>query len=203
MSFPPEQPPSVNNRDLDPLMMENPPSARQSSGGLMGSNPGWSLTSDHRAFRPGDILTIMLDETTQASKRADTRMGKDSGVSGKIRAGTSLNKSGNLSVDRDFKGSSSSSQQNTLSGAITVIVTRVMPNGILEIAGEKNLYINQGEEFIRLTGYVRSADIKGDNRISSQRVANARIVYAGKGALADANTAGWLTRFFNSPWVPF
>jgi flagellar L-ring protein precursor FlgH len=65
------------------------------------------------------------------------------------------------------------------------------------------LYLNQGEEFVRLSGYVRANDIDSDNSVSSQRVANARIAYSGRGALADANTAGWLTRLFSSPLIPF
>ena len=56
---------------------------------------------------------------------------------------------------------------------------------------------------LRLAGFVRATDIDPQNRVSSQRIANARISYAGHGALADANAAGWLTRFFNSPLVPF
>jgi len=65
------------------------------------------------------------------------------------------------------------------------------------------LYLNQGEEFLRVSGFVRAEDIDAENRISSQRVANARIAYSGRGSLADSNQAGWLTRFFNSPWMPF
>ena len=89
------------------------------------------------------------------------------------------------------------------SGAITAVVVEVLPNGLLRIAGEKSLWLNQGEEFIRLSGYVRGQDIDAANRVSSQRLANARIAYSGSGTLADANTPGWLTRFFNSPWMPF
>ena len=50
---------------------------------------------------------------------------------------------------------------------------------------------------------MQPSDVDTDNRVSSLRIANARITYAGKGTLADANSAGWLTRFFNSPWMPF
>ena len=81
-------------------------------------------------------------------------------------------------------------------GSTYVIVTEVLPNGLLKIQGDKSLYINQGEEIMHVSGYVRASDIDTDNRVSSQRVANARISYAGKGTLADANTAGWLVRFF-------
>jgi flagellar L-ring protein precursor FlgH len=65
------------------------------------------------------------------------------------------------------------------------------------------LTLNQGEEFVRLRGYVRAADIDADNRVSSLRIANARIAYSGQGTLADANSPGWLTRFFSSPYMPF
>jgi flagellar L-ring protein precursor FlgH len=84
-----------------------------------------------------------------------------------------------------------------------VIVQEVMPNGLLRLAGEKMLTLNQGEEFVRLRGYVRAADIDADNRVSSLRIANARIAYSGQGTLADANSPGWLTRFFASPYMPF
>jgi flagellar L-ring protein precursor FlgH len=77
-----------------------------------------------------------------------------------------------------------------------------MPNGILRVRGEKWLRLNQGDEYIRLNGLVRVDDIDGTNRVSSQRLADARITYSGRGALADSNSAGWLTRFFNSPFFP-
>ena len=90
-----------------------------------------------------------------------------------------------------------------MKGAITVTVHEVLPNGVLRISGEKWLRLNQGDEFIRLTGIVRVDDISRSNQVSSQRIADARITYAGRGALADSNAAGWLTQFFNSPWIPF
>jgi len=105
-------------------------------------------------------------------------------------------------AERDFKGSAKSSQQNTLRGSIAVSVHRVLPNGTLLIKGEKALRLNQGDEFIRLTGLVRIDDINRYNQVSSQSVANAKISYAGRGVLNDSNSAGWLTRFFASPLFP-
>jgi flagellar L-ring protein precursor FlgH len=107
------------------------------------------------------------------------------------------------SADRNFAGDATSTQQNALTGAVTVIVQEVLPNGLLRVAGEKTLLLNQGEEFLRLKGYIRAADINSDNQVSSLRVANARIAYSAQGALADANQAGWLTRFFTGPLMPF
>lgn len=176
------------------------------AGGVFVRESAWSLTSDSRAFRPGDVVTVLLQETTQASKKADTSFGKSGKVSvdPSVLLGNALSRTAvGLGASRDFAGSSSSTQQNTLQGAITVVVQEVMPNGLLRIEGEKTLTLNQGEEFVRVTGFARAADIDADNRVSSQRIANARIAYAGQGALADANSGGWLMRFFTSPWMPF
>jgi flagellar L-ring protein precursor FlgH len=79
----------------------------------------------------------------------------------------------------------------------------VLPNGNLYLKGQKKIWINQGMENVLLSGVIRPIDLAPDNSISSSRVANARITYDGKGAIADANAAGWISRFFNSPWTPF
>ncbi|MCW7536541.1 flagellar basal body L-ring protein FlgH [Aquabacterium sp. A7-Y] len=181
------------------------PQAKGSGGGVFTGGSSWSLVADRRVFHPGDVLTVMLQETTQASKKADTSIGKDSDVAVKapVLAGKALKADIGLGASRDFSGSASSTQQNTLQGAITVVVQEVLPNGLMRVSGQKVLTLNQGEEFIRLSGYVRPADVDVSNRVSSQRIANARIAYAGQGAMADANSAGWLTRLFFSPVMPF
>ena len=79
-------------------------------------------------------------------------------------------------------------------------VSEVLPNGILRIQGEKWLKLNQGDEYIRITGLVRPQDIGTDNTILSSKVANARIAYGGTGAFDDVNKQGWLSRFFYSDW---
>jgi len=175
------------------------------SGGVFSSD-ALSLTSDARAYRVGDVVTVILQETTQASKRAGTSFSKGStvGVTPLGVLGKTFGKTGvDISADRSFAGDATSTQQNALSGALTVIVQEVLPNGLLRVAGEKNMTLNQGEEFVRLKGYVRAADVDADNQVSSLRVANARIAYSAKGVLADANSAGWLTRFFTGPLMPF
>lgn len=189
----------------DPRLAMSPAPRKGQAGGVFAADAPWSLTSDARAFRPGDVLTVVLQETTQATKKADTRIAKDSSVS--ISPATIGDKTFDIGVSldgqREFAGAASATQQNALRGSITVVVHEVLPNGLLRVEGEKSLLLNQGEEFIRLSGYVRAADIDTDNRVSSQRVANARIGYSGRGALADASSAGWLVRLFNSPWMPF
>jgi flagellar L-ring protein FlgH len=185
------------------------PMARSTSRGVSGgvfTGETVSLTSDSRAYRVGDAVTVILQETTQASKRAGTSFSKGSsvGVSPIAALGKTFGKTAiDISADRSFEGDATSTQQNALSGALTVIVQEVLPNGLLRVAGEKNLTLNQGEEFVRLKGFVRAQDIDNDNQVSSLRVANARIAYSGKGALAESNQPGWLTRFFTGPLMPF
>ncbi len=200
-SAPPRQ---AANDDVDVVPMART-GARGVSGGVF-TGEAVSLTSDSRAYRVGDAVTVILQETTQASKRAGTSFSKGSsvGVSPIAALGKTFGKTAiDISADRNFEGDATSTQQNALSGALTVIVQEVLPNGLLRVAGEKNLTLNQGEEFVRLKGFIRAQDIDNDNQVSSLRVANARIAYSGKGALADANQPGWLTRFFNSPLMPF
>lgn len=199
MPLPPEPTPD------DPPPAALAPPQRGQSGGVFVATSTSALTSDNRAFRVGDALTILLQETTQASKKADTTLGKKSTATVKptILGNHTVNTTVGIDANRDFNGSSASTQQNALQGSLTVIVQEVLPNGLLRVRGDKSLTLNQGEEIIRVSGYVRPADVDNDNRLSSQRIANARISYAGKGALADANTPGWLTRFFTSPWMPF
>jgi flagellar L-ring protein precursor FlgH len=103
-------------------------------------------------------------------------------------------------MERSFEGSAKSDQSNSLRGSISVTVAEVLPNGILRIRGEKWLKLNQGDEYIRLTGLVRPEDIGTDNTIPSSKVADARIAYGGTGEFDDANRMGWLSRFFNSEW---
>lgn len=167
-----------------------------------------NLFSDRRAYRIGDILTVSLDEETQASKRAGTTTSKNSSgtlgadISSSIGSGLEETVSGKLGIDKGFSGSGSSSQQNKLSGSITVTVAEVLPNGALLIRGEKWLRLNQGDEFIRIIGLVRPDDIDNDNVLSSQRIADARIIYGGRGAIADTNQMSWAQRYFQSPWFP-
>jgi flagellar L-ring protein precursor FlgH len=176
-----------------------------SSGGLFRSGYSGSLLGDRRALRVGDILTVVLDESTQSSKSAGTSFGKSSSI--ELPVPTVLGKGFDqlqtaASAERDFDGSAKSSQQNTLQGAIAVTVHQVLPGGVLLVKGEKALRLNQGDEYIRLVGLVRVDDINRNNQISSQNVANARISYAGRGVLNDSNSAGWLTRFFSHPLFP-
>jgi flagellar L-ring protein precursor FlgH len=82
-------------------------------------------------------------------------------------------------------------------------VVEDLGNGNLRVAGEKQMRLNQGDELVQIQGLVRTADIGPDNRVSSDRVADAQILYGGRGTLARSNAMGWLARFFNSAAFPY
>ena len=90
-----------------------------------------------------------------------------------------------------------------MNGSITVTVADVLPNGNLVIRGEKRLNLNQGNEYIKISGMVRAVDVASDNSVLSTKIADATIVYSGDGANADSSKVGWLGRFFMSAAFPF
>jgi|TARA_B110000211_G_C13923915_1_gene484047 flagellar L-ring protein precursor FlgH len=169
------------------------------------------LFEDSKAFRIGDLLSITLSESTNASKSAATNTTKDSdiGMSATAILGVTPTHNGDpfltnsLNATRDFTGSGDSAQSNSLTGEITVTVADILPNGTLVVRGEKIIGLNQGSEYIRLSGLVRPQDVSANNVVQSRKLANARIYYGGGGAIADSNTKGWLSRLFDSPIFPF
>jgi len=180
-----------------------------------------SLFEDYRARRPGDILTVQLQEQTDAEKETETTISKNNNnsISNPTIFGTTPqfnlpsqlplantkdnNLAFDLGSDSDFSGQGDSDQSNKLTGNISVSVVEVLANGNLMIRGEKIITINQGNEYIRISGMINPRDIDANNSISSKRVADAQISYVGDGPTNDANVMGWLSRFFISALMPF
>ncbi|HZF17242.1 MAG TPA: flagellar basal body L-ring protein FlgH [Steroidobacteraceae bacterium] len=188
-----------------------PPAADATPGAIFQSGREVAWLEDIKARRVGDSLTIRLQESTQASKTSSTQTKKETSVdnAGPTLLGRPVTVNGTpvlqnaLDGQQQFQGTGASSQSNSLDGSITVTVVDRLPNGNLVVQGEKWLTLNQGDEFIRITGIVRPYDIATDNTVTSDKIGNARISYSGRGTLASANKAGWLAKFFNSPWMPF
>lgn len=177
------------------------------TGSIYQSSRNFSFYGDQVAINVGDILTVSLQENTSSSKQADTSYDKDDEVTfneamilGNLISGKGLSLETNPSLERAFDGKASSDQSNSLSGSISVTVSEVLPNGVLRIQGEKWLRLNQGDEYVRVTGLVRPQDIGTDNTIPSSKIADARIAYGGTGEFDNVNRQGWLSRFFNSEW---
>lgn len=164
------------------------------------------LAENPIAHHVGDIVTIVLNEATAAQKSATTTTSKANAVTmpGTQLIGKNVSwLNNNVNDTSKFDGEGASAESNSLTGYLTATVLKVLPNGNLFIAGEKQIGLNQGKEYVRVTGVIRPIDLAADDSIPSFRVASAKITYNGKGAIADANAQSWLSRFFNSPWVPF
>ena len=198
-----------------------PPVEPESNGAIY--KPGFDvrLYEDIKARRVGDILTVVLNEVTNAEKAATTDVTKTntSTLANPTIFGTSpefslpkftplaatqdLSLETSLSSDHSLAGSGEAAQSNLLTGNITVSVVEVLPNGNLIIRGEKRVTLNNGVEYIQLSGIVRQSDILADNSIQSTQIADATIIYTGDGAIAESNEQGWLARFFASPFMPY
>jgi flagellar L-ring protein precursor FlgH len=170
-----------------------------------------ALFENPTARRVGDLLTVRLVERTTAAKSATTSTSKStrSQIPGPIIGGRPVTVNGvpiletDIGSEHEFEGEGDSQQSNRLDGSIAVTVVSRLPNGNLLVRGQKWLQLNQGKEFVRIEGVIRPIDLEPDNSIPSWKVADARIAYGGKGALNEANSMGWLARFFNSPVMPF
>ena len=190
-----------------------PPQAETiaTSGAIFKVGGGIRLFEDLKAGRVGDILTVRLVEQTAASKNSATSTSKstEATLANPTVFGRALSKggvplfTGSLAGESGFDGAGSSSQSNSLVGDITVTVVERFANGNLRIRGEKWVTLNQGQEFIRLSGIIRPYVIDPDNAVLSSKVANAKITYSSKGALAAANKMGIIARFFNSIFYPY
>jgi len=188
-----------------------PPPTPRTDGAIYQAGQQIELFADLKARRVGDVLTIRLTESTNASKSAATKTAKATAVNntGPTVMGRTITASGvpifttTLSGADSFDGSGSSTQGNTLAGSLTVTVMEVQPNGNLVVQGDKTLRLNQGDEFVHVSGVVRRADITTDNTVTSDKVADAHISYSGKGVIDAANRMGWLARFFNSAFAPY
>ena len=159
------------------------------------------LTSGYRASAPGDIITIDLVERTIAQKSTSAKTGRDGsiGLTPPTTGPLSFFSSSDVKAggSQSFTGEGSAAQSNQLSGQLSVTIVEVYPNGTMLVRGEKLLTLNRGDEHVQFSGIVRAADISPDNRVTSSRVANAKIFYTGKGEIARASRQGWLQRFFS------
>ncbi len=215
-------PPKPNDPAYAPTLPNEASTAPNFSGSVYQPDFGLdSLYTDLRAYRVGDLLTVRLSEATTASKAANTATTKTTSVAianptlfgstpqfnvpGIIPLASNKDNTLQFQLDsnNNFNGTGTSGQNNSLQGSITVTVARVLANGNLQIRGEKWINLNQGSEYIRLSGIVRPYDIDPDNSVPSTKIANPQITYSGTGALADANQEGWLARFFNGPLYPY
>lgn len=163
-----------------------------------------------RNFQVGDVITVLLNESTQAARTQNGTVTRDSTNSvvpkgmqdygaglGGFMKGINL-----LGGSVSNKGTGAADQTASLSGSIAVAVVEVMANGNLVLRGEKQLALTEGSEVIQVAGIIRPEDVAPNNTVQSRRLANAQIAYRGSGDLANATRSGWGTSALLKLW-PF
>ncbi|MEO8408344.1 MAG: flagellar basal body L-ring protein FlgH [Oxalobacteraceae bacterium] len=161
-----------------------------------------ALFEDRRPRSVGDILTIVVSEKVNASKNSaanasrDGKAGVTLDVIPKVFGGLFKSQDADVSGSNSLSAKGGANAANTFNGVITVTVIEVLGNGNLMVSGEKQVMINQGTEFIRFSGVVNPRTVSGNNTVSSNQVADARIEYSAKGYIDEAQNMGWLQRFF-------
>lgn len=170
--------------------------------------PYHPLFEDRRARNVGDTLVIAINEKISATQKSSSSANRDSsasvgipivqGLVGKFMQGAELS----ATTGNKFDGKGETSNNNLFTGTITTTVVEVFPNGNLRVSGEKQIGLNHNVEGLRFTGVVNPVTISSGNVVNSTLVADARIDYRGKGYISEAQTMGWLSRFFAS-FLPF
>jgi len=160
------------------------------------------LFEDYRARLVGDSLTVQIVEKISATQKSTSSIDK----SGKLAAGVtalpflspnSFNRaSAAASTGITSSGAGTTENSNDFAGTITAVVTGVLPNGHLLVAGEKQIGVNHNVDVLRFSGQVDPRMIQSGNVVASAQIANVRIEQRGRGAQAEAQGIGWLGRFF-------
>ena len=163
-----------------------------------------------RNFQVGDVITVLLNESTQAARSQAGSVSRNSN-NDMLSPGLAVlgNKLGGVMRGTDFsktdvsnKGVGTADQTASLNGSVAVSVVEVMANGNLVLRGEKQLALTEGSEIIQVAGVIRPDDVAPNNTVQSRRLANAQIAYRGTGDLANATRAGWGTSALLKLW-PF
>ena len=206
------KPPLEENSDFAPIRPIEPAADALPTGSILGNSMHMSLFQGQRQWRVGDIITVVLNESTQASRNSslvtERKATNDALSSSWTNALLSPNGFwGDVRGDIDLtaaeigsEGVGAAAQANALSGVITAMVAEVLPNGNLIVEGRKQLSLTEGAEFIQIRGVVRARDVQPDNTVSSMRMAQAQISYRGTGNLAESTQPGWITQLLFKYW---
>ncbi|MEN6464441.1 MAG: flagellar basal body L-ring protein FlgH [Syntrophaceae bacterium] len=201
---------NLYNQTGTPPVYSEPQIVRPAGTIWPGENLGNNMYSDKKARYVNDIVTIQLDEASAGANTASTNTSRDgstaAGIGGIYQIGpdrTILSKyalSGTSS--NSLKGDGETTRVGSLSGKITARVIKINASGNMIIEGKRQLTVNNEDQFIIITGIIRPEDISTDNLIYSSNIADARIIYTGKGVVDDKMHPGWMTRVLDWVW-PF
>ena len=156
-----------------------------------------SYTSDNKAAKVGDILTVLIIESAEATSSSSSSNNKSAGISAGINF-PNTNKQGILNFGQDFSGGGQVEQEGQLLARLTVSVVKVLPNGYILVRGNQEVTVNAETQLIDVEGKVRVRDISSNNTILSTRISDAKISYNGKGLIQDRQSPGLLSQLLTA-----
>jgi flagellar L-ring protein precursor FlgH len=198
--------PSPDFQPVYPLASDR---QKVATGGIYSNRQSDAWFGRGRNYQVGDVITVLLNESTQAARTQNTDVSRESknslptgfntliGNINPLLDGIDLNNNTNSS-----KGAGKADQRASLSGSVAVTVVEILANGNLMVRGEKKLGLSEGTEVIQVSGVIRPEDVGPNSTVQSRRLANAQIAYRGSGDLANATRAGWGTSLMHKFW-PF
>jgi flagellar L-ring protein precursor FlgH len=154
------------------------------------------LTSDAKAFRVGDAITVQVVELSSATSKTDTATRRRNTTAASVawagkNPASAGQLSGNVAVAGEFDGGGTTNRSNKLLATLTASVTEVLPGGDLVVAGEQSVIVNEEQQRVTVKGRVRPRDVSGDNVVLSTRIADAHITYSGAGDLSERQRRSW------------
>lgn len=167
-----------------------------------------SMFADRKAARAGDILTVVVSESANATNTQSKKSTRTSSLEDAVQrfifsaAASGLGThngelpSTNISGNANYSGGGEISNNQSLTGRAAVLVTDVMPNGNLVIEGVRVVTFSGETQYVVLHGLVRPDDISSSNTIFSSNIADARVEFVSEGQLTDAQKRGWLTKLY-------
>lgn len=218
----PQRRPSLHPPVTPPQEYRQETHAANNPGSLFAASEGDTLFDDARARRVGDLVVVKLVENTKAQNKAETTADKDNNnnysvgsMFGKSKVGfipfvglgPQANVSNDLSILKtrsasDLSGTGKTKRENYVTTSLATRVLRVLPGGLMEIEGAREIRVNEETEYMVVRGMIRARDISADNTILSTQIADASIEYYGSGVLSDKQKPGWFTRLMDNIW-PF
>ena len=191
-----------------PVPMDTAPSPLSTGSLWVENGPASYWSSDLRAARPNDVLTIHIDELHSASGDAETQTSRDTAHSAQIGALLGIVNAGanedliNALTKSTFSGGGKTGRSGRVTATVPAMVRKVLPNGALYVEGHRVVLINKEEQHFYISGVVRPEDIDTSNTVRSSRLADAQIEITGRGVVSEKNSPGWLSRILDYVW-PF
>lgn len=186
------------------LPMPAPTNTKRASNSLWGSDRV-TFFKDQRAKQVGDIITVMIDITDEASMENESARSRSSNENANLGrllgleqsldkilpeavngAGGALNPQlADFGSTSGSSGNGSTEREEEVSLEVAALVTQILPNGNMVITGRQEVRVNFEKRILQIQGVIRPSDISTENTIQHNRIAEARIVYGGEGQLTD------------------